>query len=56
MSTRFGNCVPENTTSGTVVVAPTRPVCEILASHRPARVPSPGSGNVWVSVHDSTGR
>ncbi len=57
VSTRLGIRTPTNETSGSVtLVPPTRPVCEIRSSHRPARVPSPGSGNVWVSVQDSTSR
>jgi hypothetical protein len=43
-----------NRMSGTPAVPPASPWCEILDSHRPARVVSPGSGNEWVNVHRST--
>ena len=54
VSTRFDSCTPVNSTSGTVTVPPGRPLCDSFDNHRPARVPSPGSGKVWVSVHRST--
>ncbi|MER7279227.1 hypothetical protein ABT369_32795 [Dactylosporangium sp. NPDC000244] len=60
-STRFGFCTPTKCTSGTVTavrvpsVVPARPVWLIPSSHSPARVVSPGSGNVCLNVHWSTG-
>src|SRR6266511_2455618 len=56
LSTVLFICTPVKVTSGVEIGVPTRPVCVMPASHSPARVPSPGSGNVWRSVHDSTSR
>ena len=55
-STRLGICTPVKVMSGTVVVPPTRPAWVMRCSHSPALVASPGSGNEWVKVHDSTSR
>src|ERR1051326_5204061 len=56
LSTRLFIGVDRRVTIGTDAVPPTRPLCAIVDSHSPARVPSPGSGKLWVRDHCSTSR
>jgi hypothetical protein len=60
VSTRLGIWTQSKFTSGIVMFPPITagpvafPVCTMDSSHIPARVPSPGGGNVWVNVQAST--